>query len=101
MLTIYISLLFVVFFMLAVSLNSLPVNVTEQYALLPNPSNPSSYSYSTAGSEDDILSLTGPFENETLVLVTVKALAPITADILISAGMLITNHRLKIGHFHQ
>ena len=67
---------------------SIPSNVTAQMAMLPNPSDQSSYDYSTVGSEDDVIQLPGPFANETIVLITVKALSSVSLSILVSTKSL-------------
>ena len=70
----------------AFSVLSIPSNVTAQMTMLPNPSDQSSYDYSTIGSEDDVLQLSGPFANETIVLITVKALSSVSLSILVSTS---------------
>jgi Major surface glycoprotein len=54
--------------------------------IAPNPLVSSSYAYCTAGSEDDVVNLLGPFANETLVLITVKALTDVSLNLIASTS---------------
>ena len=69
-----------------VPLYTVPQNVSEQNSLLPNPMDKATYDMSTVGSEDDILHIPGPFVNETIILITVKALSSVSLSILVSTS---------------
>ena len=58
----------------------------NQSDILPDPMIPSSYQYTTAGSEDDIVNLVGPFENETLIFICVRANTDVQFNILVSSS---------------
>jgi len=58
----------------------------RQEDLLPDPLIPASYTYTTAGSEDDLVHLPGPFVNETLVVITIRANTDIAFNILVSSS---------------
>ena len=45
-------------------------NITE---FLPNPNIPTSFTYTTLRSEDDVISIQGPFQNETVLLIAIQA----------------------------
>jgi len=72
-------------------------NATDVF---PDPLVPSSYTYSTEGSEDDIVSVAGPFENVTALLVTVRASTAVTFNIMVASSKSVVVLQAGMPHNH-
>lgn len=68
--------------------------------IFPDPLVPSSYTYSTGGSEDDIVAVSGPFENTTVVLITVRANTAVSFNILVASSKSVVVLEAGIPHNH-